>query len=160
MISLYRFGGVLAGLLLSASLYAADVQVEGAWSRATAPGQDTAMVDMSLTSKQDATLVGLSSPACKGVELHSMTHEEGMMKMREVKELALPAGKRVSLGESGYHLMLIGLNAPLKAGEAVPLTLTVKLANKRIVKVEASAEVRPLLASAGQDGAHMHHHQH
>lgn len=160
MNSLYRFCGLLAALLISVNVYAADIQVDGAWSRATAPGQDAAMVDLSITSKQAATLVGLSSPACKSVELHSMTHEDGMMKMREVKELALPAGQRVSLGESGYHLMLIGLKAPLEAGRGVPLTLTVKLAGKRTVKIETSAEVRPLVASPAQDGGHMHHHQH
>lgn len=57
MISSYRFGGFLVALLLSVNVYAADVQVEGAWSRATAPGQDAAMVDMSIASKQDGTLV-------------------------------------------------------------------------------------------------------
>lgn len=160
MTILYRFSGLLVALLLSAGAYAADVQVEGAWSRATAPGQDAGMVDMSITSKQDGTLVGLSSPACKSVELHSMTHEDGMMKMREVKELALPAGKRISLGESGYHLMLIGLKAPLEAGGNVPLTLTVRMANKRMAKVEVNAEVRPLAASTMQDGGHMHHGHH
>lgn len=118
------------------------------------------MVDLSITSKQAATLVGFSSPACKTAELHSMTHEGGMMKMREVKEVALPAGKRVSLGESGYHLMLIGLKAPLKEGEAVPLTLNFRLANKRVVKIETTAEVRPLVAAKAepQDSGHMHHH--
>ncbi|HCI13859.1 MAG: hypothetical protein A2063_00610 [Gallionellales bacterium GWA2_60_142] len=162
MNSLYRMGGLLAALLLSVNVYAGDVSAEGAWSRATAPGQDSAMVDMSITSKQAATLVGFSSPACKSAELHSMTHEGGVMKMREVKKVALPAGQRINLGESGYHLMLIGLKAPLKAGDAVPLTLSVRLANKRIVKIEATAEVKPLTEAraAPQDAGHMMHHNH
>lgn len=162
MNSLYRIGGLLAALLLSANVYAGDVSAEGAWSRATAPGQDAAMVDVTITSKQAATLVGFSSPACKSAELHSMTHEGGVMKMREVKEIALPAGQRVNLGESGYHLMLLGLKAPLKAGEDVPLTLNVRLANKRIVKIEAKAAVKPLTEAkaAPQDGGHMHHNHH
>lgn len=161
MNNLYRIGGLLAALLLSVNVYAGDVSAEGAWSRATAPGQDAAMVDVSITSKQAATLVGFSSPACKSAELHSMTHEGGVMKMREVKEIALPAGQRVNLGESGYHLMLLGLKAPLKAGEDVPLTLNVRLANKRIVKIEAKAAVKPLTeAKAAQDGGHMHHNHH
>jgi copper(I)-binding protein len=84
------------------------------------------------------------------------------MKMREVKAIELPAGKRVGLGESGYHLMLIGLKAPLKAGEAVPLTLNVRLADKRIVKVEVRAEIRPLTEARAmpQGGGHMHHEHH
>lgn len=162
MISLYRLGGLLAALLLGANVYAADISTEGAWSRATAPGQDAAMVDMTIASRQEAMLVGFSSPACKAAELHSMTHEGGVMKMREVKEIALPAGKRVNLGESGYHLMLLGLKAPLKAGEAVPLTLSIRLADKRIVKVEVKAEIKPLTEAraATQDGGHMHHGHH
>jgi periplasmic copper chaperone A len=146
MINLYRFGGLLAALLMSASVYAGDIQIENAWTRATAPGQDVAGVDMTITSKQAATLVGVSSAACKTVELHSMTmtHDSGMMKMREVETIELPAGKRVNLHEGGYHLMLTGLKAPLKAGESVPLMLSFKMANKRMVKVKTKAEVKPL----------------
>jgi len=162
MSGFYRMAGLLAALLLSVNVYAGDVSAEGAWSRATAPGQDSAMVDMSITSKQDAVLVGVSSSVCKAAELHSMTHEGGVMQMREVKEIALPAGKRVNLGESGYHLMLVGLKASLKEGDAVPLTLKVRLGNKRVVKVEIKAEVKPLteVRAAPQDGGHMHHQHH
>jgi copper(I)-binding protein len=141
----FRFGVLLAALLLSTSVFAGDIKVEKAWARATAPGQDSAGVDLTIISKQDATLVGASSPACKSIELHSMTmaHDSGMMKMREVPSIELPAGKRVNLGESGYHLMLTGLKSPLKAGESVPLTLDIKV-SKRKVKIETRAEVRPL----------------
>jgi periplasmic copper chaperone A len=160
MTNLYRFGGLLAALVMSASVYAGDIQVENAWARATAPGQDAAGVDLTITSKQAATLIGVSSPASKTVELHSMTmtHDSGMMKMREVEAIELPAGKTVNLRDSGYHLMLTGLKAPLKAGEAVPLTLDIKVA-KRMVKIETKAEVRPLTATnsatdQGQSGGY------
>ena len=156
-----KFSGLFAALLFSTGVYAGDIQVEGAWSRATAPGQDSAMVDLRVTSKQAASLVSISSPAANSVELHSMTHENGMMKMREVKSVELPAGKNVNLGESGYHLMLIGLKAPLKAGDSVPLTLSIKVADKT-VKLDAKAEVKPLTEAkaAPQEDEHMHHHHH
>ena len=149
MTNLYRFGGLLAALLMSASVYARDIQVENAWVRATVPGQDVAGVDLTITSKQAATLVGVTSVVCKTVELHSMTmaHDGGMMKMREVETVVLPAGKRLNLREGGYHLMLIGLKAPLKAGESVPLMLSIKMANKRTVKVKAKVKVKPLTAT-------------
>jgi copper(I)-binding protein len=145
MSDLFRFGGLLAALLLSASVFAGDIQVEKAWARATAPGQDAAGVDLTITSKQAASLVGASSPVCKSIELHSMTmaHDSGMMKMGEVPAIELPAGKRVNLRDGGYHLMLNGLKAPLKAGESIPLTLKIKV-SKRMVKIETKAEVRPL----------------
>ena len=149
MTNLYRFGGLLVVLLMSGNVFAGDIQVENAWARATAPGQDAAGVDLTITSKQAATLIGVSSTACKTVELHSMTmpHDGGMMKMREVETIALPAGKPVNLRAGGYHLMMTGLKAPLKAGVSVPLTLRFKVANKRIVKVEAMAEVKSLNAT-------------
>lgn len=156
MTKYYRWAGLLAGMLWSASVYAGDLRVEGAWARATAPGQDSAMVDLSITSNQAATLVGFSSTASNSVELHSMTHDNGVMKMREVKRLVLPAGKTVQLGASGYHLMLVGLKAQLKAGESVPLTLNILLANKAMRAVEAKAEVRPLTEAAPQADEHMH----
>lgn len=153
MNKLFRLGGLLAALLLSASVHAGDIRVEGAWARATAPGQDAGMADLTLTSKQAATLVAVSSTVSNSVEMHSMTHEGGMMKMREVKAIALPAGQRVNLGDSGYHLMLIGLKAPLKAGDSVPLTLKVEVAGK-VASVEAKAEIRAM--GGGQHGHHGH----
>lgn len=160
MTKLIKLCALLGAMLLSASVYAADIQVEGAWARATAPGQDTAMVDLVITSAKVASLTGFSCPACKTAEMHSMTHDNGMMKMREVKSIELPAGRRVSLSESGYHLMLIGLKAPLKAGDSVPLTLNIKVGNKDVVKVEVVAEVKPLTDAAMQQGEHMHHMHH
>ncbi|MEO8343824.1 MAG: copper chaperone PCu(A)C [Gallionella sp.] len=147
MTHLYRLGGLLAALLISASVYAGDIQIENAWARATAPGQEVAGVDLTITSKQAATLIGVSSTVCKTVELHSMAmqHDSGMMQMHEVEEIELPPGTPVNLRAAGYHLMLTGLKAPLKAGESVPLTLNIKVA-KRTVKVKAIAEVKSLTA--------------
>lgn len=163
MRNLNRFGWLVTALLLSASVYAGDIQVEGAWARATVPGQDSGMVNLSITSKQAASLVGIYSPVAGSVELHSMTHEGGMMKMREVKSIELPAGKAVDLGQSGYHVMLIGLKTPLKAGESLPLTLNIKVAGKGTVKIKTSAEIKPLVATvtdAPPANEHMHHQDH
>ena len=76
-----------------------------------------------------------------------MSHESGMMKMREVEFIELPAGQRVNLGVSGYHLMLNGLKKPLNAGDSVPLTLSIKVGNKPVVQVETRVEVEPLNAA-------------
>ena len=139
-----RSGCIAATLLASFASYAGDIKISDAWSRATAPGQEAASVDMTITSKKASTLVGVSTPVAKTAELHSMTSEGGMMKMREVESIELPAGKRVNLGESGYHLMLNGLKAPLKEGDVVPITLNIKVGKKGIRKVETTAEVRSL----------------
>jgi len=112
---------------------------------------------LSIISKQSAKLVGATSPVCKAVQLHSMKNMNGLMKMREVKAIELPAGKRVNLRESGYHLMLIGLIAPLKEGETVPLTLSIEVPNQGIVKIDASAEVKSITAAMPASQGEDHH---
>lgn len=160
------FGWLAAALLVSFASYGYaasntdDIETSGGWIRATAPGQDQAGADLAITSKQTATLIGASSPACKAVQLHTMTSEDGMMRMREVKAIELPAGKRVNLRKSGYHLMMVGLKAPLKEGETVPFTLSIKVGKQGVVKVETTAEVKSLTATEAEshDDEHMHMH--
>lgn len=160
---LKRLGWLTAALLVSFSSYAAgnagDIEISGAWTRATAPGQEAAGVDLTITSRHAATLVGVASPVAASAEMHSMTSEGGMMKMREVKVIELPAGKRVNLKESGYHLMLNGLKAPLKEGGSVPLTLSIK-AGKQVVKLETRAEVRSLTGTKASSPGDEHQHMH
>jgi len=148
MINLIRFGGFLAALFVCTSVYAGDIQIQNAWARATAPGQDAASVDLSITSKHAAVLTGVSSPAAKTAALHSMVMEGGMMRMREVASIDLPPGKSVNLGKSGYHVMLVGLKAPLKEGDTVPLMLSIRVGKLGVTKVETRAEVTSLTATA------------
>jgi copper(I)-binding protein len=158
MRNLNRFGWLLAALLVSFASHAAGntsgIETSGGWIRATAPGQDQGGADLSITSKQSATLIGASSPACKTVQLHSMVTNNGMMTMREVKSIELPAGKRVNLRKSGYHLMLIGLKAPLKEGETVPFTLSIRLGKQGVVKIKASAKVTSLTSTEAPPDDH------
>ena len=149
-----QFIGFLAGALFSLSAVAAqDVAVSGAWLRATAPGQDSAAVSMHITSSRDARLVGVSSPVAKHAAIHTMKHENGMMVMREVDALALPAKQQVTLG-SGDHIMLTGLKRPLKAGDSVPLKLTVEFSGKHRETIAVHARVRPLTASGDEQDMH------
>ena len=150
-----RYAIAIAALLSAAQVYAGDVAVSAAWARATAPGQDSAAVYLRITSQQQASIVAVNSPVADSAEIHSMTHDNGMMKMRELETLPLPARQEVVLSSGGNHIMLIGLKKPLKAGDSVPLTFTVQFADKRREKVEVQAEVKPLTASRDE---HEHHH--
>ncbi|HUW25837.1 MAG TPA: copper chaperone PCu(A)C [Gallionella sp.] len=141
---LYRFAGLLTVLLLSTGVYAEDIQVDGAWTRATTVGRDSASVFMFITSKQDATLTGASSTASRAVELRTMEHKGSMMKTLVLEKIELPANKRMDMTSiHGYHLTLTGLNAPLKAGEVVPLTLNIKTADGKSTMIEVQAEIKP-----------------
>ncbi len=147
--------GIVA-ILLSVHAYAGEVQVTDVWTRATAPGQDSAMVQLVITSKQDAKLIAASSKVAKTAEMHSMLHESGMMKMRQIDEIELPAGKAVDFAEEGYHLMLLDLKQPLKEGAKTEVVLTVRFADGKNKKVKALAIVKPLTESV--DYEHGHHH--
>ncbi|HEU0186891.1 MAG TPA: copper chaperone PCu(A)C, partial [Gallionellaceae bacterium] len=133
----------LGALLLAAQCMAGELTVSDVWSRATAPGQEATVVGLRITSQKDARMVAVSSPVAEA-QMHSMIMDNGMMKMRKQESLALPAKQEVLLGAGGDHLMLVGLKKPLRAGEVVPLTLTVEFADKHTEKVEIKAEVKPL----------------
>ena len=68
----------------------------------------------------------------------------GVMKMGAVPSLELPAGQAVELKPGGYHVMLMGLKQQLKAGDSVPLTLTVEGKGGQKETVQVTAPVKAL----------------
>lgn len=156
---LHRFV-LLALLLTMANAHAGNVTVDHAWARATAPGQDVASVDLSINSKASASLTGVTSSACRTIELHRMTHDDGMMKMRQVESIELNPGKTLNLSDAGYHLMLIGLNAPLKAGQQLPLTLTITQKNGQAEQLSVTVEVKGLTEHGGATSGNSREHHH
>ncbi|MBB4659130.1 copper chaperone PCu(A)C [Parvularcula dongshanensis] len=77
-----------------------------------------------ITSDQDDAVISARSPLFKAVEVHEMKEADGVMRMRPVPRLPLPAGETVSLEPEGTHLMLIGADESLREGDSVPVTLT------------------------------------
>lgn len=146
-----RYVMAMAALLGVTQAWAGEVTVSGAWARASAPGQDSAAVYLRITSKRAAHLVAVTSPVADSAEIHSMTHDNGMMKMRELESLPLPAGQEVELGSGGNHLMLIGLKKPLKTGSKVPLVFTVQTADKHKEEIKIMAEVKSIAAPDKQE---------
>jgi copper(I)-binding protein len=140
-----RFVFAAFSLLLALPAFA-QLQVADPWVRATVPQQQATGAFMRLTSPIDARVVEVRSPAARIVEIHEMTLQDNVMRMRAVKALDLPAGKAVHLQPGGYHVMLIDLVKPLKEGETVPLTLVVEGKDQRRETVEVQAPVRPLTA--------------
>jgi len=125
--------------------------IEHPWARAT-PGQSkTGAAYLTIDGGASADkLVGVSTPVAGKAEVHSSMNEDGVMKMRGAGELAVPAGRKVELKPGGYHVMLMDLKRPLKAGESFPLTLTFEKAGKREVTVPVEK------AGAKGDGPAMH----
>lgn len=103
-----------------------SVQVKDAWIRPAGKGQGGTGGYMRLTSLTGVTLVGFATPVADTAELHEMTMEGDVMRMRALPSIELPAGKTVALQPGGNHLMLMGLKKPLKVGDKVSLTLSFK----------------------------------
>jgi hypothetical protein len=144
---------VIAALLFATQVTAGEITTSDAWGRATAPGQENGSVGVVITSKKDARLIAVSTPVAKTAEIHTMTMDNGVMQMRQLEFLPLPAGQPVTLGPGGDHLMLFGLKHPLKEGDQIPLTLTVQLPDKTTEKVTIKALIKPLTTA----GSHQHH---
>ena len=85
------------------------------------------------------TLLAASSPAAATVEIHITTLDGDIMRMRPLGELPIPPGESVILEPAGIHLMLIGLERELVAGEAIDLTLTFAKAGPRTISVPVRA---------------------
>ena len=124
----------------------AQVTVTDPWVRGTVAGQRGTGAYMQLTSAVDTTLVGASSPAAAVVEVHEMTMEGGIMRMRALDKLPLRAGKPVALKPGGYHVMLMELKRPLNEGDTVPVTLTFEDKEGRKSVLEVKAPVKSLAA--------------
>ena len=86
-----------------------------------------------------------------------MTMDGDVMRMRQIKELALPAGKAVELKPGGYHIMLLNLKKQIREGETVPLTLVIRNKDGKEESLKVMAPVRSLNASAKP--MEPHHHQ-
>jgi len=142
---------VLLARAASLPAWAAQISVTDAWVRATMPGQPVGGAYMQIRSDADARLIGVSSSVVPRVEVHEMTMDGDMMRMREVKAVELPKGKTVSLEPGGFHIMLMNLKKPIVVGDSIPLTLVIESDGKRQT-VEVKAEARAM------DGAMRHAH--
>jgi copper(I)-binding protein len=137
----------MAALALATLALATHAQttVKDAWVRGTVPQQQASGAFMRITSAQGGRLVAVSSPVAGVAEVHEMKMAEGgVMKMAAVPALELPAGQAVELKPGGYHVMLMGLKQQLKAGDSVPLTLTIEGKDGKKEALQVNAAVKPL----------------
>ena len=138
-------------LLLLASIAKADhITTRGAWSPEAAPVARVMAAYMDITNKnnKDSYITAISSPQFKKVEIHSMFHKDGMMRMEKQDKLKLPAGKTTSLEPGGYHVMLFNPKKWYQAGSKFTLNLTID--NKNTFSI-----IVPVIKD--QDGDHKHH---
>jgi copper(I)-binding protein len=137
----------LAALLAAGVVSAvhAQVTVDGAWARATVPNQSATGAFMRLTAQKDVVLTGASSSVAGIVEVHEMSIDKGIMRMRAADRVPLKAGQTIELKSGGLHIMMMDLKKQIKAGESVPLTLSFEAADGTVstVKTDATAGFAP-----------------
>jgi len=134
-----------------------DITVEHPWSRATAanaPNGAAFMVIHNAGTSPDR-LVSASTGRAERVELHTHRMEDGVMKMRQVETIDIPAGGEAELKPGGLHVMFFGLKGALSEGETFPLELTFQNGGTRTVEVTVmKAGTRMAMMGGGHGGGH------
>ena len=133
----FKFVALVVSLVVASAALAQTNQLEvsNAWARATPGKAENGAAYLTIQSPTPDRLLSVSAPVAKKAELHTMSMEGMVMKMRPLANLDIPAGQPVTLKPGGEHVMLLGLDAPLREGQSFPLTLTFEKAGTRTVTV-------------------------
>ncbi|MCP3669590.1 MAG: copper chaperone PCu(A)C [Gammaproteobacteria bacterium] len=129
--------GLLFGPQVVAGTAADDISILDPYVRAMPPGQPTSLAFMGImnNSNKDHALRDAEGTVAKKLELHTHILKNGMLHMRKVEKIDLPAGKKVMLQSGGMHVMLIGLKQDLKPGDMVAINLVFEDGSKKKLDV-------------------------
>ena len=148
-------------LAIAAGAAQAQATVDGAFARATVGKQANGAAYLQLSAKGDDVLLSASAPVASKVEIHSMSMEGDVMKMRALEQLTLKGGQKLEMKPgSGVHIMLMGLKKPLPDGSSVPLKLIVEDAQKKQSTLDIKVPVKKTAPAKAADGHHQHGHDH
>jgi periplasmic copper chaperone A len=155
--------GWIALLAISASAFAhdfkvGDMRIEHPYARPTVAVQKNGAVYASIENKGKSAdqLISVSSPASDSAEIHTMSMQGNVMKMREVSRIEIKPSEKVAMTPGhGYHIMLIGLKQPLKSGDKFPVTLRFK--NAGSVETQVSVETPTAENPVKPSSMHQHH---
>ena len=139
-----RLTFVLLGLLLASCEQAPTEQpqiaVSAAWARPTASGQSTAAAYLTIANSGGADRLTRVAAGIGQASLHSTNMDGGVMRMRHVEAVDVPARQTVELKPAGVHVMITGFKQPLPAGSSFPLRLTFEKTGERSVPIRVQRE--------------------
>ena len=120
-----------------AAVFGADVEIEGAYARASIPNvpNSAAFFVIKNNSDKDIAITSANSDIAEKNELHTHIKENEMMKMMKIEKLVVPAKSSLELKSGGDHVMLMGLKKELKAGDEINLELSFSDGDKKSIKV-------------------------
>lgn len=148
--------GWIAMSAISASAFAQEykvgnIRIDQPYARPTVAAQTAGVVYVNIENlgQKPDQLVSVTSTAAKNAELHTMSMQNNVMKMREVPAIEIrPAEKIVMTPGHGYHIMLIGLKRPLMPGDKLPISFRFK--NAGVLEAQVPVE--------NKKAASAHHH--
>jgi copper(I)-binding protein len=141
-IALFALAAICAEPVSAQQVKAGDLVIDHAWSRATPGGADVGAGYLTIENRGSTPdkLIGASTPTAAKVEVHEMAMDNGVMTMRPVQGgLSIPPGRSITLAPGDHHIMLMGLKAPFKEGDKVPLTLQFEKAGTVDVMLDVQA---------------------
>ena len=144
---------ILSLCYLSVSYAEAQIEITDSWVRETPPGTSITALYMNIenTGAEDDALISVSSNISKNAEIHNTSVDEnGVAKMEMLQSVSVPARKSVRFEPGGMHIMLIGLEEPLKSGDKVEIELVFERAGKLNMEAE--------VVGIGDKAQEHHHH--
>ncbi len=121
--------------------------VSESWIKTTIPGGAVSAAYMQIKSATPSKLIKAESPAAGLVEIHDMKMNAGVMEMKALDAIDVPANKAVILKPGGMHVMLMNVKKPINKGDKIPMTLTFEGANKKTVLVTLELVARENVAA-------------
>lgn len=118
------------------------VTVTNAWAKTTVPGGKVSAAYMDIKSTAPVKLLKAETSIAGNVEIHNMSMKDGVMEMKAVDAIDVPANKTVSLKPGGYHVMLMMLAASINKGDSVPIKLTFEGADRKMFTVDVKAKAQ------------------
>ena len=124
-------------ILSIAAVFGADIEIEGAYARASIPNapNSAAFFVIKNNSDKDIAITSANSDIAEKNELHTHIKENQMMKMMKIEKLVVPAKSSLELKSGGDHVMLMGLKKELKVGDEISLELSFSDGDKKSIKV-------------------------
>ncbi len=146
------------GSVAAAEYKAGSIEIDNAWSRATPKGASTGAGYLTIrnTGTQPDRLIGGSIDVAGGFQIHQMTMDQGVSKMREMKDgIEIKPGDTVELKPGSSHIMFVDLKRRLEKGERIKGTLTFERAGTVAIEYPVAA-IGARATEQGGGPMHMH----
>ncbi len=136
---------------ISTSQKTQSIQILSAWARPTTGPSGAIYLELHNSTEKDRTLIEakVCGTICDHAELHTHIHEGDIKRMRPIKDIVIKSGETKSFQPGGLHIMLMGLKAPLREGQKVPITLVFD--NEEVVQQEVMVQQLASLIRKGDN---------